>query len=82
MFIEERYVVSSWSSILQAVHPAIQMSHRSVVYDFIIWVEVMKLETLESFLKTRTEHASYWTTALLLRHHLVIRAKHRPYMTL
>ena len=81
MFIEERYVVSSWSSILQAVHPAIQTSHRSVAYDFITWVEEMKLETLESFLRIKAEHVSCWITVLLLHHRLVIPAKHRLFMT-
>ena len=81
MFIEERYVVSSWSSILQAVHPAIQTNHRSVVCGFIIWVEEMKLETSESSLRITKERVSCWITVLPLHHRLVTPAKHLPFMT-
>ena len=75
MFIEERCMVGSWSSILQGVHPAIPTSHRSVVCDSIIWVVEMRLETLASFLKIKAEHVSCWITVSLLHHHLVIPAE-------
>ena len=81
MFIEERYVVRSWSSILQAVHPAIQTSRRSVACGSTTWAVETKLETSALCSKIKTERAFCWTTALLLPHRLAIPVKHRPFMT-